>query len=83
MIRKISEEEAQNLPLSGSGPRTIAYHHIHSLRAGENLIIESSDWQRKYTPGKMCRYLEKKNPSNQYRVFTIAGKKGWLVKRLK
>ncbi|HLG34293.1 MAG TPA: hypothetical protein VI757_05380 [Bacteroidia bacterium] len=83
MIRKISNEEAAALQFSGSGPRTMPYHHIHSLRAGENLVIDKSDWHRKDTPGKMCRYLEKKNPGIKYQVFRIFGDKGFLVKRLK
>ncbi|HLG33969.1 MAG TPA: hypothetical protein VI757_03755 [Bacteroidia bacterium] len=82
MIKKISKEEFEKLEFSARGTATMTFHHIHSLRAGEQLVIEASDWKRKYRPSKMCRYLEKKNPGIRYRVFTLAGKKGWAVQRI-
>ena len=81
-MKKITEEEYQNLEFDGKGPATMPYVNIFNLRTGEILIIEKADWHRKDTPGKMCRYIEKRHPQVKYLVLRLKNKKGWTVKRI-
>ena len=80
-MKLISDEELNNLPLRGKGTASLAYNKIFNLKKGENLQIDKQDWKRRDTPGRICRYLEKKFPQVKYDVFTLTEKKGWVVKR--
>ncbi len=81
-MQLITDDELNKLPLRGKGTATLPNNKILNLKKGENLKIETKDWKRKDTPGRICRYLEKKFPNVKYDVFTIADKKGWVVKRI-
>lgn len=81
-MHKISDQELAALPIRGKGKATTAYNHIFNLHKGENLLIEKTAWKRKDTPGKICRYIEKKHPAVKYHVLTMLDKKGWVVKRV-
>ncbi len=81
-MKKISDEEAQKLPLKGHGKATLVYDEIFNLRKGENLVVEPKDWKRKDTPGRICRYLEKKFPNVKYKIIGLKDKQGWWVKRI-
>lgn len=81
-MKKITEEEFQNLEFDGKGPASMPYVNILNLRTGEILVIEKTDWLRRDTPGKMCRYIEKRNPHVKYDVIRLKDKQGWAVKRI-
>jgi hypothetical protein len=81
-MRFISDEEFENTPFRGKGTASIAYTRIINMRIGQNLLIPKTEWKRKDTPGRICRYIEKKHPKVKYGVFDMADKTGWVVKRM-
>jgi len=82
-MKKITDEEFKNLPLRGKGTATPVYDEIFNLRTGEHLVVEKSDWHRKDTPGRMCRYIEKRHPQVKYESRRHKDEKSWVVTRMK
>ena len=81
-MKKISEEEASKLPIKGIRNSSVFYSAIINLKVGENLIIEKKEWNKSKTPGRICRYIEKKF-GVKYDDGELFDKSGWRVKRVK
>lgn len=81
-MKKLSDDEFNELSKRGRGPGGIVYNQIFNMQVGENLQIEKKDWHRKDSPGRLCRYIEKKHPGVKYKFHPLAHDLGWVVKRM-
>lgn len=59
-MKKLNEEEFQNLPLKGRGRSSHVFNSIVNLKVGEAILIEKKDWNRKAGPSTLVRCIEKK-----------------------
>lgn len=81
-MRKLTPEEYSQLPLVGRGRTSPFYRAVAQLKVGEILLLEKSDWKKKYHPGAVVRNLEKRT-GREHEVLTVVTGEGWTVKRLK
>ena len=80
-MRKITEQEYNDLPLHGRGRMSTFYIAVARLKVGEILLLEKADWKKKYYPGRTVRNLAKRT-GRKFEVRTIVTKEGWTVKRI-
>lgn len=80
-MKKLSEEEFQNLTLRGKGRSSHVFNSLINLKVGEALLLEKKDWTRKASPSTLVRYIEKKH-NMKFAYSAIEGGKGWAIKRL-
>jgi hypothetical protein len=80
-MKKLSEEEFQNLTLKGKGRSSHVFNSLINLKVGEALLLEKKDWSRKASPSTLVRYIEKKH-NLKFAYCAIEGGKGWAIKRL-
>jgi hypothetical protein len=81
-MKKISADEAANLPTRPSGYASAVRIALLSLKPGEYLVIEKKDWSWKsQTPCNYCRRLEKET-NNRFHCEHILDGSGWLVKKI-
>lgn len=80
-MRKITDEEYQNLVVKGRGRSSKVFSEISSLKPGENLIIEKADWKKRYPIARVTSYIGKRN-SRKFTTSSIVDGSGWVVKRI-
>ncbi len=80
-MKKLSSEEFDQLAIRGKGRSSHVFNSIVNLRAGEAVLIEAKDWQRKASPSTLVRYIEKKHKM-KFTCGSISGGAGWAVKRI-
>ena len=80
-MKKLNEEEFNNLPLKGKGRSSHVFNSIVNLKVGEAILIEKKDWSRKVSPSSLVRYIEK-NHQMKFTCGAVAGGAGWAVKRI-
>lgn len=80
-MKKLNEEEFQNLPLKGRGRSSHVFNSIVNLKVGEAILIEKKDWSRKAGPSTLVRYIEK-NHNMRFKCAALAEGNGWAVKRI-
>lgn len=80
-MKKLSKEELQNFHLKGKGRSSEVFNSILNLKAGEGLLIEPKDWNRKASPSTLVKYIEKTHRL-QLSYSALTDGQGWLVKRL-
>ncbi|MBL7890629.1 MAG: hypothetical protein J0L87_02685 [Bacteroidetes bacterium] len=80
-MKKLNEEEFQNLPLKGKGRSSHVFNSIVNLKVGEAILIEKKDWSRKAGPSTLVRYIEK-NHNMRFKCAALAEGNGWAVKRI-
>lgn len=81
-MKKISEEEFQELKMGYQGRKSVVRLTIEKMEAGEIYKIEPGDWHAKKNPSYLCRILETKR-KRKYEVITLANKTGWVIKRVR
>lgn len=79
-MKKISQDEYDGLPLVGRGRFSAFYREVSRMKVGEILMLEPSDWTKKYHPGRTVRSVAKRT-GRSFEVLTIATGEGWTVKR--
>ena len=82
MIKRISAEEFDRMPLHGQGRSSAAYNAILSLKVGEAIIIEKKDWKPKYPPTHLVNKIERKFGMKFIRG-ALPDRSGWGIKRVK
>ncbi len=80
-MKKITDDEYSKLPLLGRGRISDFYREVARLAVGEILLLERSDWNKNYHPGRTVKSLSKRT-GRTHEVLTIATGEGWTVKRL-
>ena len=80
-MRKISDEEYQNLVVKGRGRSSKVFSEILGLKPGENLIIEKADWKKRYPIARITSYIGKRN-SSKFSTASLVDGTGWVVKRI-
>ena len=80
-MRKISDEEYQNLVVKGRGRSSKVFSEISALKPGENLIIEKADWKKSYPLARLTSYIGKRN-SRKFSTASIVDGTGWAVRRI-
>ena len=81
-MKDLTDDEYEKLPKRGRGPAGVVYVKIFNLHVGKNLVIEKKDWHRTDSPGRLCRYIEKKYAGVKYEYHPLADDLGWAVKRI-
>lgn len=81
-MKKLTEEEYNNLKMRGAGNRSRIFHMLFHMKVGEALLIEPEDWRHKGSPSRISRYIGKAY-GREYRVNALLDGKGWAVKRVK
>lgn len=82
MIKKITSEEFDKLPLHGQGHSSPVYNSILSLKPGEAIVIEKINWKRKDPPTTMVNKIERKYGMKFIRG-ALPDRSGWAVKRVR
>lgn len=80
-MKKLNEEEFQNLSLKGRGRSSYVFNSIVNLKIGEAILIEKKDWNRKASPSSLVRYIEK-NHNMRFKCAAVSEGNGWAVKRI-
>lgn len=80
-MKRLSEQEYQNLSLKGKGRSSELFNALINLRKGEAVLIEQKDWNRKAGPGTLVRYIEKKHQM-KFVCAAVADQNSWVVKRI-
>jgi hypothetical protein len=78
-MKKLSPEEVSAFKVKGKRNASPLFETLINLKNGETLHVEPADWNRKRSPSKMCRYIEKRY-TMKFECWTLTEKKGWLVK---
>ncbi|HEX8516386.1 MAG TPA: hypothetical protein VF868_09330 [Bacteroidia bacterium] len=80
-MKKLSTEEYEQLPIKGKGRSSPVFNSLINLKAGEAMLIEKKDWNRKAAPGTLIRYIEKKH-NMKFSCGALDDNSGWAVKRI-
>ena len=84
-MRNLTTEEFSEFSPGWRGKSSPFFIAIISLKKGEGLFITEKEWYIGKTPGRICRYLEKKFKV-KYLCIRIPDSqsegKGWRVKRV-
>ncbi|MEK6616244.1 MAG: hypothetical protein AABZ32_09060 [Bacteroidota bacterium] len=82
-MRKITKEEAENLPIKGKGRASYLHSMILNMKPGDILVVEQGDisWKRGVSP--LVRYIQRHHSKRRYTCKKIENGQGWLVTREK
>jgi hypothetical protein len=82
-MRKLTEEEADNIPTKKMGKQSAARVILSNMKVGEIILFEKSDWKQKYnSPFKLILNIRKTTDTDFSCAATLDGS-GWIIKRLK
>ena len=81
MMKKISAEEFNQLPLKGTGRSSVFYKAIIGLRQGEALFISRKEYTLSHPPSRICIAIMKRLTHIKYIYGPVADGSGWAVKR--
>ena len=82
-MKKLTEDEFNQLPLRGTGRSSKFYKTIIGLKKGEALFISRQEYTLYHGPGLICRRIMKRFPYVKYVYGPVADGSGWAVKREK
>ena len=82
-MRKLTEEEARNIPSKKTGKLSYARSLLMTMEIADIIQLESQDWkQRSNSPKELIRRM-RKSTNRDYSCETILDGSGWIIRRLK
>lgn len=81
-MKYISKEEMEKEAWNNKGGSSDVYCEMASMEVGKILFIEQKDWDKKYPPTAIARYLQKKY-NRGFIMRRHAARKGWAAERIK
>ena len=82
-MKKLTEEEFNQLIIRGTGRASVFYKAIIRLKVGEALLISRTEYTLYHGPGRICKIIMKRFPHVKYTYGPIADGSGWAIKREK
>ena len=80
-MKKLSVEEASDMPLIKSGRETLMSAMIKLLQQGEALVITRADWKAKGAPYRIANAISRKT-GRKFEKGRLTDGSGWAVKRI-
>jgi hypothetical protein len=80
-MKKLSVEEAAELPLIKNGRETVVSAMLKQLKPGEALIITRADWKAKGAPYRIANAIARKT-GRKFEKGRLPDGSGWVVKRV-
>ncbi len=82
-MRKLTEEDANNIPYKPSGKMSIARLLLTNMKIRDIILLEKSEWKNKSnSPTELIRRMRKED-KRDYTCQTALDGSGWIIKRIK
>ena len=82
-MRKLTEEDVNNIAAKPSGKISIARSHLISMKIGDIILLEKSEWNNKSnSPTELIRRMRKEDKMD-FSCHTALDGSGWIIRRLK
>lgn len=82
-MRVLTEEEAAKIPSKPIGKHSRARIILLKMKPGEVILLEKSDWNRKYkSPSELISRMRKTDKVD-FTIETALDGSGWIIRRVK
>jgi hypothetical protein len=82
-MRKITEEEANNIPTNKTGRNSLIRNYLLNLNVGEIIFLERSDWKQKRNgPSDLISRMRKETKFD-FICEKALDNSGWVIRRTK